>query len=77
MILEVFIKGNIYLMRAKRINGKVKLFFKTDSHYYNSFGFDLPLYCCDNIQHKWKNWNNFKNDLFNKTYKDIELFPEE
>ena len=70
MQIQILISGEIYLVEVKRVMGKVKLFFKSDSMYYNSFGFDLPFYCCGSIAHKWRIWNSFKNDLYGGKYKE-------
>lgn len=76
MKLQILIGNEIYLVEVKRVIGKVKLFFKTNSEYYNSIAFDLPIYCCENITHRWRIWNRFKNDLYSSKYKDVQLFSE-
>ncbi|WP_278352950.1 hypothetical protein [Chryseobacterium gleum] len=76
MQLQILIGKEIYLVEVKKAKGKMKLFFKSDNMYHNSFGFDLPFFCCDNISHKWRIWNTFKNDLHSGKYKDVHLLPE-
>lgn len=60
MIIEFFILGKVYPARVRRVKGKLKLFFSTDSEFHNIHGFDLPCYCCGNIKHRWRSLSQKK-----------------
>lgn len=74
--MNIKIKGRSYQMMVRRVNGKLRLFFKTDSECYNVTGFDFPHCGCNNLQHRLECWKRFKNFLIKGHYSGIVLFPE-
>lgn len=76
MIIEFFILGKVYPARVRRVKGKLKLFFSTDSEFHNIHGFDLPCYCCGNIKHRWRSLSQKKIDILNRKYSDAVIFPK-
>ena len=70
------IKGKFYEGTVKRVKGKLKIFFKTDSDYYNCNGFELPNYCCSRMKCRWKSFKEWKEDILNRRLKDVVIFPK-
>ncbi|MDR6698185.1 hypothetical protein J2W57_001553 [Chryseobacterium ginsenosidimutans] len=74
--MQFFTKGKAYQGDLKRVKGKMKVFFKTNSPYYKQAVFDLPIYCCSNIRCRYKSLRKWKEDIVNRIYTDAVIIPE-
>lgn len=65
---KIKINGRTYQMLVRRVNGQLRLFFKTNSECYNVTGFDFPHCRCNNRQHRSYSWKIFKKFLIEGHY---------
>lgn len=74
---KIKINGRTYQMSVRRVDGKLKLFFKTNLECYNAKGFDFSHCRCSNRKHHLESWKKFKKFLIKGHYSGIlQLFPE-
>lgn len=74
--MEFFIRGKVYPAIIKRVKGKTKVFFNTDSDYYNRNGFDLPNYCCGRMKCRWKSLRDWKRNLVDQRLRSVAIIPK-
>jgi len=74
--MEFLIRGKVYPAIVKRVEGKIKVFFNTDSEYYNYIGFDLPNFCCSRMKCRWKSLRDWKEDLLDQRFKNVLILPK-
>lgn len=74
--MKVLLDGKVYQISIRKRRGIVKIFFKTDSEFWNNWGFEFTHCNCKNRQHRLEDWREFKRFIITGGYSGFKVFPE-